>query len=103
MLPFVNFKELSFKERIFQEKNCLGQLVPVLGGDAIVRCHTQYSVPCSTLWPAVKDTVLDSGDYALVFMNNNEMTVSFAIGVGQAFRIGPQPLKVMGPAVGCIY
>lgn len=62
---------------------------PMLAG---VRKDT-YPMPCSGLWPAVKATVRDSGDYAVVFLSNDEMIASFAIGVGQGFRMGSAVLN----------
>jgi hypothetical protein len=46
-----------------------------------------YSMPCGALWPAVKDTVRNSGNYATVLLDDAEMVASFAIGVGDGFRI----------------
>ena len=39
-----------------------------------------YSVPCSVLWPAVKDTLRNSGKYGILGIDNGEMTASFVIG-----------------------
>ncbi len=55
-----------------------------------------YNMPCSALWPAVKGTVRNSGDYAVVFLDNTEMIASFAIGVGQGLRIGSAVLNPKG-------
>lgn len=46
-----------------------------------------YAIPCDALWPAVKDTVRNSGNYATVLLDDAEMVASFAIGVGDGFRI----------------
>lgn len=55
-----------------------------------------YSVSCSVLWPAVKDTVRNSGYYAVVFLDNTEMIATFAIGVGNALRIDSAVLNAKG-------
>jgi hypothetical protein len=39
-----------------------------------------YSLPCSGLWPAVKDTLRNSGKYGILAIDNTEMTASFVIG-----------------------
>jgi hypothetical protein len=39
-----------------------------------------YAVPCSTLWPAVKDTLRNSGKYGIIGISNEEMTASYNIG-----------------------
>ncbi|MGA2004494.1 MAG: hypothetical protein ABSG70_14000 [Terriglobales bacterium] len=48
---------------------------------AFAKLHKDsYPVPCSTLWPAVKDTLKNSGKYAIVGIDNGEMTASYIIG-----------------------
>jgi hypothetical protein len=39
-----------------------------------------YSIPCTTLWSAVKDTLRNSGKYGIIGIDNTEMTASFNIG-----------------------
>ncbi len=39
-----------------------------------------YVVPCSALWPAVKDTLRNSGKYGIIGITNDEMTASYNIG-----------------------
>ncbi len=39
-----------------------------------------YSVPCTVLWSAVKDTLRNSGKYGILGIDNTEMTASFVIG-----------------------
>jgi hypothetical protein len=39
-----------------------------------------YNVPCSVLWPALKDTLRNSGKYGIIGIDNNEMTASYNIG-----------------------
>jgi len=41
-----------------------------------------YSVPCSVLWPAVKDTLRNSGKYGILGMDNTEMTATYSMGIG---------------------
>jgi hypothetical protein len=39
-----------------------------------------FDVPCSALWPALKDTLRNSGKYGIVGIDNAEMTASYIIG-----------------------
>ena len=39
-----------------------------------------YNMPCASLWPAVKDTIRNSGKYGIIGIDNGEMTVSYSIG-----------------------
>ena len=39
-----------------------------------------FPVPCGELWPAVKDTLRNSGKYRVMQIDNNEMSASFVIG-----------------------
>jgi hypothetical protein len=39
-----------------------------------------YTMPCSALWPAVKDTLRNSGKYGIIGIDNTEMTASYMIG-----------------------
>jgi hypothetical protein len=39
-----------------------------------------FSVPCSELWPAVKDALRNSGKYGILAIDNDEMTASYNIG-----------------------
>ena len=41
-----------------------------------------YPVSCSELWPAVKDTLRNSGKYGIIGIDNTEMTASYNIGGG---------------------
>ncbi len=48
---------------------------------AIAKTHKEdYSIPCTTLWPAVKDTIRNSGKYGIISITNEEMTASYNIG-----------------------
>ena len=40
----------------------------------------EYSVSCTVLWSAVKDTLRNSGKYGILGIVNTEMTASFIIG-----------------------
>ena len=39
-----------------------------------------FDVPCNVLWPAVKDTLRNSGKYGIIGIDNGEMTASYNIG-----------------------
>lgn len=39
-----------------------------------------FDVPCSTLWPAVKDVLRNSGKYGIIGIDSQEMTASYNIG-----------------------
>ena len=48
---------------------------------AVAKTHKDtYSIPCSTLWPAVKDTLRNSGKYGIIGISNDELTASYNIG-----------------------
>jgi hypothetical protein len=50
-------------------------------GTAFGKTHKDdYSVSCTTLWAAVKDTVRNSGKYGIIGIDSTEMTASFNIG-----------------------
>jgi hypothetical protein len=40
----------------------------------------EYSVSCTVLWAAVKDTLRNSGKYGIIGIDSTEMTASFNIG-----------------------
>jgi hypothetical protein len=51
------------------------------GPAAFAKTHKDmYAVQCSVLWPAVKDTLRNSGKYGIIGIDNTEMTASFNIG-----------------------
>src|ERR1017187_8208929 len=53
----------------------------IVAGPSFAKTHKEtYTVPCSTLWPAVKDTLRNSGKYGILGIENTEMTASFVIG-----------------------
>jgi len=48
---------------------------------ALAKTHKDmFDVPCSVLWPAVKDTLRNSGKYGIIGIDNSEMTASYNIG-----------------------
>jgi hypothetical protein len=48
---------------------------------AVAKTHKEsYTIPCATLWPAVKDTLRNSGKYGIISITNDEMTASYNIG-----------------------
>jgi hypothetical protein len=52
-----------------------------VAGPAFAKTHKEnYSVPCTVLWPAVKDTIRNSGKYGIIAIDNTELTASFNIG-----------------------
>ena len=55
-----------------------------------------YSVNCGVLWPAVKDSVRNSGYYAVIFLDNTEMIATFAVGSGNSLRINSAVLDAKG-------
>jgi hypothetical protein len=56
-------------------------LVTAAALPAVAKTHKDdYTVPCSTLWQAVRDTVRNSGKYGIISINDEEMTASYNIG-----------------------
>ena len=54
----------------------LGSCLP-----ALAKTHGYvYEMPCAQLWPAVKDTLRNSGKYQVISMESTEMTASYNIG-----------------------
>jgi hypothetical protein len=70
----------------------------IAAGTSFAEAHRDvYSIPCSTLWPAVKDTVRNSGEYRILWFDNNEWTASFAVGgQGSSMRINAVVLNAKG-------
>jgi hypothetical protein len=46
--------------------------------------NNMYSVSCTTLWSAVKDTLRNSGKYGILATDNTEMTATYTMGIGSA-------------------
>jgi hypothetical protein len=52
-----------------------------LAGPAFGKTHKEmYTVSCTELWPAVKDTLRNSGKYGIISIDNSDMAASFNIG-----------------------
>ena len=52
---------------------------------AFAKTHVEnYSVSCTTLWAAVKDTLRNSGKYGIISMDSTEMTATYTMGLGSA-------------------
>jgi hypothetical protein len=48
---------------------------------AMAKTHKDmFEVSCTTLWPAVKDVLRNSGKYGIIGIDNTEMTASYNIG-----------------------
>lgn len=48
---------------------------------AFAKTHREiYKVPCNALWPAIKDTLRNSGKYGIIGIDSTEMTASYNIG-----------------------
>ena len=48
---------------------------------AFAKTHSYiYPMPCTQLWPAVKDTLRNSGKYGILGIDSGEMTASYNIG-----------------------
>jgi hypothetical protein len=61
-----------------------------------------FDVSCDALWPAVKDTLRNSGKYGIIGIDNGEMTASYNIGgylTGK--RINSLVLNSKGNATSC--
>src|ERR1700729_1933310 len=58
-----------------------GLMLVIVAGPSFAKTHKDsYPVSCSVLWPAVKDTLRNSGKYGILGIDNTEMTASFVIG-----------------------
>ncbi len=56
-------------------------LLLTLTAPAFAKTHKDiFNVPCTTLWPAVKDTLRNSGKYGIISITNDELTASYNIG-----------------------
>jgi hypothetical protein len=56
-------------------------LLSIVAVPSFAKTHKDpYPVSCTVLWPAVKDTLRNSGKYGIIGIDNSEMTASFAIG-----------------------
>jgi len=58
-------------------------LLLMIAVPSLAKVHKDmYSVPCSVLWPAVKDTLRNSGKYGILGMVEIEMTATYSMGIG---------------------
>jgi hypothetical protein len=58
-------------------------LLLTLAAPVFAKTHKDvFNVPCSVLWPALKDTLRNSGKYGIIGIDNTEMTASYNIGRG---------------------
>jgi hypothetical protein len=58
-------------------------LLLIVAAPSFAKTHKDvYSVPCNTLWAAVKDTLRNSGKYQIMSVENSEMSASYSIGIG---------------------
>jgi hypothetical protein len=56
-------------------------LLLTLATPAVAKTHRDmFSAPCSTVWPALKDTLRNSGKYGIIGIDATEMTASYNIG-----------------------
>jgi hypothetical protein len=52
-------------------------------GSGFAKVHRDmYPVGCNVLWPAVKDTLRNSGKYGIMGMDSTEMTATYTMGIG---------------------
>jgi hypothetical protein len=57
----------------------------IVAAPSFAKVHQDtYSVPCSVLWSAVRDTLRNSGKYGILGMENSEMTATYTMGIGSA-------------------
>jgi hypothetical protein len=60
-----------------------GLMLVIVAGPSFAKTHQDtYPVPCSVLWPAVKDTLRNSGKYGILGMENTEMSATYSVGMG---------------------
>src|SRR5471030_3219418 len=56
-------------------------LLLLVSASALAKTHKEeFSIPCPTLWAAVKDTLRNSGKYGIISIANDELTASYNIG-----------------------
>jgi hypothetical protein len=76
-------------------------LLSIFAVPSFAKTHKDdYSVSCTVLWAAVKDTLRNSGKYGIMGIENTEMTASFSIGIGSIGqkRINSVVLNAKGDA-----
>jgi len=53
----------------------------VLALPAFAKTHEdKFSLPCKSVWAAVKDVLMNSGKYRIVSVSNEDMLASYSIG-----------------------
>ncbi len=56
-------------------------LLSIVAVPSFAKTHKdEYSVSCTVLWAAVRDTLRNSGKYGIIGIDGTEMTASFNIG-----------------------
>ena len=59
----------------------------LLTSTAFAKTHTdEFQAPCDKVWAAVREVVMHSGKYGVLFMSNEDMTASYNIGGGLGGR-----------------
>lgn len=59
----------------------IAALILTVAVPAMAKTHKfNYNFSCATLWPAVRDTVRNSGKYGIIGIDSTEMTASYNIG-----------------------
>jgi hypothetical protein len=52
-------------------------------GISFAKVHKDtFPMQCSALWPAVRDTLRNSGKYGITSMDSNEMIATYTMGIG---------------------
>lgn len=63
------------------KRSAIALLLFSISASAVAKTHKEpYTIPCSTLWPAVKDVLRNSGKYGIISITNDEMTAAYNIG-----------------------
>ncbi len=67
-------------------KSLVTLLLPILiATPGYAKTHKEiFDLPCAVLWPAVKDTLRNSGKYGIIGIDNTEMTASYNMGGNMA-------------------
>jgi hypothetical protein len=71
------------KENVMRRFAGVVAVLLVVVGSSFAKVHRDmYPVGCSVLWPAVKDTLRNSGKYGIMGMDSTEMTATYTMGIG---------------------
>ena len=80
-LVVLYFRRSPPERRLFVKRLVLVILLLCVAVPTFAKTHKDvFNVPCSVLWPAVKDTLRNSGKYGIIGIDNTEMTASYNIG-----------------------